>query len=94
MHEIGNFFYLRVYCLQTSEHTGENLTFNQLRNKSYSFANALKLLDAKKGDIVVVCLENCYQYAVIFLGSAIVGCSISGIHPESTERNVFKISDY
>ncbi|VDK69423.1 unnamed protein product [Litomosoides sigmodontis] len=75
----------------TSAHTGENLTFNQLRNKSYSFANALKLLDAKKGDIVVVCLENCYQYAVIFLGSAIVGCSISGMNPESTQHELERV---
>ncbi|KAL3990131.1 AMP-binding enzyme family protein [Acanthocheilonema viteae] len=74
----------------TDEHIGENLTFNQLRNKSYSFANALKLLDAKKGDIVVVCLKNCYQYAVIFLGSALIGCSISGIHPESTQHELEK----
>ncbi|CAG9533418.1 unnamed protein product [Cercopithifilaria johnstoni] len=74
----------------TDERTGVNLTFNQLRNKSYSFANALKQLNAKKGDIVVVCLENCYQYAVIFLGSALVGCSISGIHPESTQHELKK----
>ncbi|EJW84176.1 hypothetical protein WUBG_04915, partial [Wuchereria bancrofti] len=52
--------------------TDENLTFNQLRDKSYNFANNLKLLGARKGDIVIVCLENCYQYAIIFLGSALI----------------------
>ncbi|EFO19114.2 hypothetical protein LOAG_09378 [Loa loa] len=75
---------------QTDVHTGENLTFKQLRDKSYSFANALKLLGAKKDDIVIVCLKNCYHYAVIFLGSALVGCSISGIHPESTLHELEK----
>ncbi|KAK6114135.1 AMP-binding enzyme family protein [Brugia pahangi] len=74
----------------TDLHTGDNLTFNQLRNKSYNFANNLKQLGAKKGDIVIVCLENCYQYAIIFLGSALIGCSISGIHPESTQYELEK----
>lgn len=80
---------MELNYFQTDVHTDENLTFNQLRNKSYAFANALKQLGTKKGDITVVCLENCYQYAVIFLGSALVGCSISGIHPESTQCNIF-----
>ncbi|VDM14001.1 unnamed protein product [Wuchereria bancrofti] len=70
--------------------TDENLTFNQLRDKSYNFANNLKLLGARKGDIVIVCLENCYQYAIIFLGSALIGCSVSGIHPESTQYELEK----
>uniref|UniRef100_A0A0R3RFD6 4-coumarate--CoA ligase n=1 Tax=Elaeophora elaphi TaxID=1147741 RepID=A0A0R3RFD6_9BILA len=81
---------VRLNYLQRDERTDENLTFNQLRNKSYSFANALKQLDVKKSDIMVVCLENCYQYAIIFLGSALVGCSISGIHPESTQHEIEK----
>uniref|UniRef100_A0A915PGN0 Uncharacterized protein n=1 Tax=Setaria digitata TaxID=48799 RepID=A0A915PGN0_9BILA len=51
----------------TDIQTGENVTFSELRNKSYNFANALRLLGAKKGDIVILCLENCYQYAIIFL---------------------------
>ncbi|VDK81022.1 unnamed protein product [Onchocerca ochengi] len=75
----------------TDIRTGENLTFSQLRNKSYNFANALKLLGVKKGDIMVVCLENCYQCAIIFLGSALIGCSISGIHPESTQYELEKV---
>ncbi|VDN01690.1 unnamed protein product [Thelazia callipaeda] len=66
-----------VFTVKTNAHTADKITFEELRSKSYGFSNALRFLGAKKGDIVIVCLENCYHYAIIFLGSALIGCSIS-----------------
>ncbi|KAM3728050.1 Peroxisomal OPC-8:0-CoA ligase [Dirofilaria immitis] len=86
-----NWFSILYILCKTDIRTGVNLKFSQLRNKSYNFAGALKLLGAKKSDIVVVCLENCYQHAIIFLGSALLGCSISSIHPESTQHELEKV---
>ncbi|VDN59066.1 unnamed protein product [Dracunculus medinensis] len=75
----------------TDEQIGKNLTFIELHELSYKFASGLLSLGAMKGDVLCVALENCPEYAIIFLGSALIGCTISGINPEST---IYELENY
>lgn len=49
----------------------------------------MKNLGAQKGDIICVILPNCLEYPVIFLGCALIGCSISGISPSVTDCKTY-----
>uniref|UniRef100_A0A914RWU7 AMP-dependent synthetase/ligase domain-containing protein n=1 Tax=Parascaris equorum TaxID=6256 RepID=A0A914RWU7_PAREQ len=73
----------------TNGETGESISYAQLREGSYRFANALKNIGARKGDIICVMLMNCPEYAIAFLGGALIGCSLSGISTQSTEGITF-----
>ncbi len=63
----------------------DQLSFIELRRRSFVLAGSMRDLGLlKKGEIVVLFLPNCSSYAVVFLASALIGCPISGINPEST----------
>ncbi|VDM51200.1 unnamed protein product [Toxocara canis] len=65
--------------------TGESTSYAKLREDSYRFGRALKSIGAKKGDIICVVLPNCAEYVITFLGAALVGCTLSGVSPDSTQ---------
>uniref|UniRef100_A0A0N5AXL3 AMP-binding domain-containing protein n=1 Tax=Syphacia muris TaxID=451379 RepID=A0A0N5AXL3_9BILA len=69
----------------TNAETEKSLKFSDLYTKSYQFATVLKNIGVKKGDIICVILPNCLEYPIIFLGSALIGCPISGLPPTVTE---------
>ncbi|VDD85977.1 unnamed protein product [Enterobius vermicularis] len=69
----------------TAAKSGRQLKYNELYTESYRFATVMKNLGAQKGDIICVILPNCLEYPVIFLGCALIGCSISGISPSVTD---------
>ncbi|VDK42043.1 unnamed protein product [Anisakis simplex] len=73
---------------QTDHETDVSITYAKLRDDSFRFANWLENHGARKGDIICVMLANCSEYAIAFLGAALVGSAISGISPESTQGPV------
>uniref|UniRef100_A0A1I7WSJ2 AMP-binding domain-containing protein n=1 Tax=Heterorhabditis bacteriophora TaxID=37862 RepID=A0A1I7WSJ2_HETBA len=61
-----------------------DLTFQEVFELSYRFAFLLHSEGIQKGDSLLVCLHNSSWYPIVFLGSALLGATISGIHPDST----------
>jgi acetyl-CoA synthetase len=68
----------------------EQITFQRLRERSSKVANFLRSLDLKKGDRVLLMMQNCIELFECFLGSMKAGCVIV---PASTLLTPDDISD-
>uniref|UniRef100_A0AC35UEZ8 AMP-binding domain-containing protein n=1 Tax=Rhabditophanes sp. KR3021 TaxID=114890 RepID=A0AC35UEZ8_9BILA len=91
-------FHLQL--LEAAEHHGEALaitnyitkrstTFNVLRKKAYQLGAALfNQIGVKKGDIVLVFLNNSIEYVEAFLGASLIGATISGMNPSSSTDDI------
>ena len=60
---------------------GHRITYKQLDDYGNRFANMLKELGCKKGDVVGICLPNSPQWAVAVVGTLKLGCVVSGLSP-------------
>uniref|UniRef100_A0A914XJE3 AMP-dependent synthetase/ligase domain-containing protein n=1 Tax=Plectus sambesii TaxID=2011161 RepID=A0A914XJE3_9BILA len=80
----------------TDADTTKTVSYKELYDKSYALATYMRNLGAIKGDVGCICLPNCIEYPIIFLGMAIVGGVTSGANPEYTAeelRHHFSDSD-
>ncbi|CAI4233141.1 unnamed protein product [Auanema sp. JU1783] len=73
------------YALKDHEDT---FTFLDVRKKAYQVAELFRKRGIKKGSSILVCLPNCCWYPVVFLASAILGATISGISTQSTKDEI------
>ncbi|CAJ0582971.1 unnamed protein product, partial [Mesorhabditis spiculigera] len=60
-----------------TDHSG-TITYDELNGLANRYANALSTLGINKGSNVLLILGNCKEYPLIFLGSALLGATISG----------------
>jgi len=60
---------------------GERYSYFWLKNMSERFAGALRNLDIKKGDRVMVYIANCIQFVIAFLGIQRIGAVIVPVSP-------------
>ncbi|MFQ5485091.1 MAG: AMP-binding protein, partial [Desulfobacterales bacterium] len=60
---------------------GEKYSYFWLKNMSERFAGALRNLDIKKGDRVIVYIANCIQFVIAFLGIQRIGAVIVPVSP-------------
>ncbi|SFI80285.1 long-chain-fatty-acid--CoA ligase [Thermoflavimicrobium dichotomicum] len=67
---------------------GKRLTFQQLLDQVYSFANALKRLGVKPGERVSIMLPNCPQAVVAYYASLMIGAIVVQTNPLYMEREL------
>ncbi len=51
----------------------KKMSYQELQEKSQRFANALQKIGVKKGDRVIICLPNCFQFVISFLALNRIG---------------------
>lgn len=71
---------------------GAELTFSQLKDQAYRFANSLAGLGIGKGDRVGIMLPNCPQFPVTFFGVLRTGATVVSINPTYTPREFERLS--
>ncbi len=67
---------------------GSSITFKQLDEMSNRFANLLKKIGLKKGDVVGIHLPNLPAYYISLVGAAKAGCVFSGVSPLLTAEEL------
>jgi acyl-CoA synthetase (AMP-forming)/AMP-acid ligase II len=73
-----------IELFQTDADSSKTVSYKELFDKSYALATYIGNLGAAKGDVACICLPNCIEYPIIFLGVAIIGGITSGSNPEYT----------
>lgn len=64
---------------QIDSETGKRMTYGDLYEYAVALSNGLQKVGLAKGDVVVVCMPNCAEYAVATLGVLQCGGIISGL---------------
>ena len=59
----------------------KTLTFSELKERVRTFANNLRSLGVKSGDVVTVCLPNVIEAVIAFYGTNASGCIANMVHP-------------
>uniref|UniRef100_A0A0K0FIS6 Acyl-CoA synthetase family member 2, mitochondrial (inferred by orthology to a human protein) n=1 Tax=Strongyloides venezuelensis TaxID=75913 RepID=A0A0K0FIS6_STRVS len=73
----------------TNYATKQSITYNVLRKKCYQLAAGFfNQIELKKKDIVLVLLPNSIEFVEVFLSTALLGSTISGINPSSTKEEI------
>ncbi|KAH6830435.1 4-coumarate:CoA ligase 3 [Perilla frutescens var. hirtella] len=98
---IPNHLPLHTYCFQNFSHYPDRpclLVGNA--GKSYSFAEThlicrkvaagLSNLGIKKGDVVMVLLQNCAEFVFTFMAASMIGAVITTANPFCTSKEIFK----
>ncbi|MBN6186607.1 long-chain fatty acid--CoA ligase [Aneurinibacillus sp. BA2021] len=67
---------------------GKEITYEQLLEQCYRFANALDQLDVKKGDRVAIMLPNIPQSVIAYYGALLAGATVVQTNPLYTEREL------
>lgn len=67
---------------------GKRITYAQLLQSSYQFANALKKLGVQKGDRVSIMLPNVPQAVIAYYGALFAGAIVVQTNPMYTEREL------
>lgn len=76
------------YPNRTAVHfMGANLTYQQLLDAAYRFANGLHALGIKSGDRVALMLPNCPQMVIAYYGSLLAGAVVVMTNPLYMEEN-------
>lgn len=70
------------------EYLGVTITWKQFDAQGNRFANVLKSLGMKKGDVLGIHLPNTPQYVVALLGAAKLGVIVSGVSPLMTPPEI------
>ncbi|HEX5587030.1 MAG TPA: 4-coumarate--CoA ligase family protein [Acidimicrobiia bacterium] len=68
--------------------TGRTITYGQLDESVRRFAGGLVARGFGPGDVLAVMAPNCPEYAIVFLGVAYAGGTITTVNPSYTEREV------
>lgn len=67
---------------------GKKVTYKELLDYTYQFANALKALGVKKGDRVALMLANSPQAVISYYGALMLGAIVVQNNPLYTEREL------
>ncbi|WP_018133339.1 long-chain-fatty-acid--CoA ligase [Effusibacillus pohliae] len=79
----------RAYPKQTAvSFMGKALSYEQLLEHAYRFANGLLSLGVQKGDRVGIILPNCPQSVIAYYGALFTGAVVVQFNPMYTEREI------
>ena len=67
---------------------GKRVTYSQLLDESYRFANALRQLGVQKGERISIMLPNCPQAVIAYYGSLFAGAVVVQTNPMYVEREL------
>ncbi|KAK2972861.1 hypothetical protein RJ640_028389 [Escallonia rubra] len=98
---ISSHFLLHTYCFEKmSEFADKACLIEGSTGKTYSYAEThlicrktaagLTSLGIKKGDVVMVLLQNCAEFVFAFMGASMIGAVITTVNPFYTSAEVFK----
>nr|AMW91731.1 CoA ligase-like protein 5 [Scutellaria baicalensis] len=98
---ISNHLPLHTYCFQNLPHYSDRTClFVGNSGKSYSFAEThllcrkvaagLSNLGIRKGDVVMVLLQNCAEFVFTFMGASMIGAVTTMANPFCTANEIFK----
>jgi acyl-CoA synthetase (AMP-forming)/AMP-acid ligase II len=74
--------------------TGVEMTYGELADRVNSLASALSERGLRQGEVAAICMPNCPEFAVGFLGVARTGMVATTLNPSLTEAEMAKqISD-
>ena len=68
------------FVLQLCSETGYQISYSELIDQSLRWGGFLKQNGFQKGDVITVVLENCPQFAPLFLGTVAIGAILSPIN--------------
>ncbi|MBI5586773.1 MAG: AMP-binding protein [Deltaproteobacteria bacterium] len=72
-------------------HTGYSVSYGEILKRSTGLACALQGFGLKKGDRVVIALDNGAEYLVAYFGTLLAGCVTVPINPLTSAAGCFKI---
>ncbi|KAJ1433496.1 AMP-dependent synthetase/ligase [Sesbania bispinosa] len=92
---------LHSYCFQNLSNfqhrpclidgdTGETLTYADVHLTSRKVAAGLHSIGIRKGDVIMLVLRNCSQFALAFLGASFAGAAITTANPFYTAAELAK----
>ncbi|XP_038698168.1 4-coumarate--CoA ligase 2-like [Tripterygium wilfordii] len=98
---ISNHLPLHTYCFQNlsefSERpclivgsTGKVFTFGETHLISTNVGAGLSSLGIKKGDVIMILLQNCAEFAFTFMGASMIGAVTTTANPFYTPTEIFK----
>lgn len=73
---------------------GKEMTYRELLDSAFRFANALRRIGIRKGDRVAIMLPNCPQTVIAYYGSLMTGAIVVQTNPLYVERELeFQMRD-
>ncbi|KAJ7949871.1 4-coumarate--CoA ligase like [Quillaja saponaria] len=98
---ISNNLPLHTYCFQNLSDfadrpclivgaTGRTYTFAETHLLSQKTAAGLSKLGIKKGDVVMILLQNCAEFIFSFMGASLIGAVTTTANPFYTSSEIFK----
>ncbi|KAI8007265.1 hypothetical protein LOK49_LG07G00034 [Camellia lanceoleosa] len=98
---ISNHLPLHTYCFQNLSQfpdrpcliigsTGKSYSFSETHLVSRKVAAGLSLLGIKKGDVIMLLLQNCAEFVFAFMGASMIGAVTTTANPFYTPAEVFK----
>ncbi|KAL7183372.1 hypothetical protein ACSBR2_025722 [Camellia fascicularis] len=98
---ISNHLPLHTYCFQNLSQfpdrpcliigsTGKSYSFSETHLVSRKVAAGLSLLGIKKGDVIMLLLQNCAEFVFSFMGASMIGAVTTTANPFYTCAEVFK----
>lgn len=98
---ISNHLPLHTYCFQNLFQfpdrpcliigsTGKSYSFSETHLVSRKVAAGLSLLGIKKGDVIMLLLQNCAEFVFAFMGASMIGAVTTTANPFYTCAEVFK----
>ncbi|KAK6155424.1 hypothetical protein DH2020_009672 [Rehmannia glutinosa] len=98
---ISNHLPLHTYCFENLSqypdrqclligNTGKSYTFAETHLACRKVATGLSNLGIRKGDVVMVLLQNCAEFVFTFMGASIIGAVTTAANPFCTAKEIFK----
>ena len=98
---IPNHLSLHAYCFENaskypdrtclvSGSTGESYTFSETLTKIRRTAAGLKKLGIRKGDTIMILLQNCPEFVFSFLAASMLGAISTTVNPFFTSAEILK----
>ncbi|KAJ4848293.1 4-coumarateCoA ligase-like 6 [Turnera subulata] len=98
---ISNHLPLHTYCFENltqfqhrpcliSGSSGETYSFAETQLLSRKVAAGLSKLGVKKGDVIMILLQNCPEFVFAFMGASMVGAMATTANPFYTPTEIFK----
>ncbi|KAI3457869.1 hypothetical protein Pfo_014532 [Paulownia fortunei] len=98
---IANHLPLHTYCFENLSqypdrkcllmgNTGKSYTFAETHLVCRKVAAGLSNLGIKKGDVVMVLLQNCAEFVFTFMGASMIGAVTTAANPFCTTKEIFK----
>ncbi|CAH1415676.1 unnamed protein product [Lactuca virosa] len=98
---IANHIPLHTYCFENLSRfsdkpclvvgsTGTTYTFSQTHILSRKIAVGLSALGISKGDVIMLLLQNCAEFALTFMAASMIGAVTTAANPFYTAGEIFK----